>query len=113
MTVDIAGLRICGVDIDAQTRCAHWHAHWDVVAIRLPCCDTYWACHDCHHALADHPMQRWPPGAVAQAVLCGACGTTFDIGTYKAVYNYAAPACPHCNHPWNPGCVKHMGLYFS
>ena len=49
-----------GVELDAQTRCAHYHSPLDVIAIRMKCCGVFYACKDCHIALADHPIQVWP-----------------------------------------------------
>jgi uncharacterized CHY-type Zn-finger protein len=64
-----------GLNVDRETRCAHYHSARDVVAIRMKCCDRYYACKDCHDALAGHTVQRWPRAEWDEpAVLCGACG---------------------------------------
>jgi len=50
-----------GLELDAQTRCAHWRSPLDIVAIRMWCCGAYYACRQCHDAMADHPAQLWDP----------------------------------------------------
>jgi uncharacterized CHY-type Zn-finger protein len=99
-----------GVDIDAQTRCAHWHAARDIVAIRMKCCDVYYACKDCHDVLADHAAAVWPHAEwEAPAVLCGACGTELTIRQYLDSKNI----CPACGAGFNPGCRNHYHFYFE
>jgi uncharacterized CHY-type Zn-finger protein len=39
-TVQVHGHAVRGVDVD-ESRCAHYGTERDVVAIRLPCCDTF------------------------------------------------------------------------
>ena len=48
---------VLGVDLDAQTRCVRYHSAVDIVAIKMRCCGMYWACKDCHEALAGHAVQ--------------------------------------------------------
>ncbi|GMA92604.1 CHY zinc finger protein [Homoserinibacter gongjuensis] len=89
------GVRIHGLPVDAETRCVHWHGPTDVVAIRFPCCDRFYPCHDCHEAVADHPAAVWPVRRREEhAILCGMCGTTHAIATYLAV-----EGCPNCRAP--------------
>ena len=96
--------------VDAQGRCAHWRGPGDVVAIRLRCCDRFYACLDCHRALADHPAERWPRADFAHpAVLCGACGARLTVAGYLA----GSAACPVCRAAFNPRCVLHHHLYFE
>jgi uncharacterized CHY-type Zn-finger protein len=99
-----------GVDLDAQTRCAHWHSTLDVVAIKMKCCGEYYACKDCHDALADHVARVWPASEFDEkAVLCGACGVEFSIRRY-----FECPdACPVCAAGFNPGCRHHRLFYFE
>ncbi len=98
-----------GVDLDHQTRCAHYHGADDVIAIRMRCCDVYYACHACHAALAGHPADRWPPHEWhTRAVLCGVCRHQLSIREYFA----CGSACPACSAPFNPGCRNHYPLYF-
>ena len=76
----------------------------------MACCRTYYACRDCHDALADHPAQVWPQATWDEpAVLCGACGTELSIRTYLACESQ----CPACRANFNPGCHKHRHLYFA
>ena len=99
-----------GLEVDAQTRCAHWHGPLDIVALKMRCCGVYYACRNCHDALADHPAEVWPRAEWANpAVLCGACGTELSIDTYLACDD----ACPACAAPFNPGCKLHRHLYFE
>ena len=46
-----------GVNLDAQTRCAHFHGSTDIIAIKMKCCGEYYACKDCHIALAGHQIE--------------------------------------------------------
>jgi uncharacterized CHY-type Zn-finger protein len=99
-----------GVDLDAQTRCAHYRTALDVVAIRMKCCGVYYACKDCHEALAGHPLEVWPRSEWSQpAVLCGACGAEMSIAQYLA----CGYQCPACGAAFNPGCGKHAHFYFA
>jgi len=99
-----------GVNVDAQTRCAHYHGPRDIIAIRFPCCGVYYPCHACHHALADHPAAVWPVDRFDEpAVLCGACERTLSIRQYLACEH----TCPHCSAAFNPGCLRHRALYFA
>ncbi|WP_293384699.1 CHY zinc finger protein [Phenylobacterium sp.] len=99
-----------GLDLDPQTRCAHWHSDLDVIAIKMACCGTYYACHDCHAALAGHPPRVWAVEEFDEpAVLCGACGTELSVSAYLA----CGSRCPHCGAGFNPGCHKHRRLYFA
>jgi uncharacterized CHY-type Zn-finger protein len=101
---------VYGLELDSETRCRHWRSNLDVVAIRLKCCGLYYACKDCHEALAGHPLEAWPQSEWdAKAVLCGACGTEMSIREYLA----CSDACPSCGAPFNPGCRRHRHFYFA
>ena len=101
---------IRGIDLDAQTRCAHYHSELDIVAIKMKCCGIYYACKDCHEALAGHPIEVWPRRDWAErAVLCGACGTALSIEQYVS----SGARCPACGAAFNPGCRRHFHIYFS
>ena len=105
----VAVPEIRGLEIDPEGRCRHWHGPTDVVAIQLPCCDGYFACHACHDAIAGHPIERWPRDRFdAEAVLCGACGETLTISAYLE-----ATACPACDTRFNPRCALHHPIYFD
>ena len=99
-----------GLELDAQTRCAHWRSPLDIIAIKMRCCGVYYACHDCHEALAGHPPKVWPAGEWDEAaILCGACGAELSVRAYLACES----RCPSCAAPFNPGCHKHRHLYFA
>ena len=99
-----------GLDLDPQTRCAHWHSLLDIIALKMRCCRTYYACRECHDALAGHPAAVWPVEAWDEAaVLCGACGSELSVSAYLA----CGSTCPNCRASFNPGCHKHRRLYFA
>jgi len=101
---------IRGIDLDRETRCAHWHSALDIVAIRMKCCGVHYACRDCHDALADHAAEVWPRDEWnVQAILCGACGAEMSIRDYLA----SADRCPACGAGFNPGCRLHRSSYFE
>ncbi len=106
----IHGIAVQGIDVDAQTRCRHWHGATDVVALRMKCCGMWVPCFACHATLANHAAAVWPVAERhATAVLCGACGGRLSIREYLA----APAACPRCAAAFNPGCAKHHHLYFA
>lgn len=99
-----------GLDLDANTRCRHYRGPMDIIAIKMKCCDTYYACIECHSALAGHAAKVWPQSEwETQAILCGVCRTELSIGEYLKSGN----RCPHCPAAFNPGCVNHYHLYFE
>jgi uncharacterized CHY-type Zn-finger protein len=99
-----------GLALDPQTRCAHWASPLDVIAIKMRCCETYYACFDCHAALAGHKAAVWPRAEWAEpAILCGACGAELSVHAYLACDS----RCPSCGAGFNPGCHKHRHLYFA
>lgn len=103
-------MSVLGVDLDAETRCVHWRSPLDIVAIRMKCCGHYYACKDCHEALADHPIIVWPRAEWGTpAVMCGACGTQMTVAGYLGCDD----ACPSCRAPFNPGCRLHRHFYFE
>ena len=99
-----------GLDLDAETRCAHYHTPLDIIAIRMKCCGIWYACRECHDALADHAIEVWPHGEWdEEAVVCGACKSEMTIRQYVECGN----TCPSCNAPFNPGCRAHYRFYFG
>jgi uncharacterized CHY-type Zn-finger protein len=101
---------IHGINLDAQTRCVHYRTDLDVIAIKMKCCGVYYACKDCHEALAGHPIEVWPQAEWTHlAVLCGVCGVEMSIAQYLS----SGYACPHCGAAFNPGCSKHFADYFE
>jgi uncharacterized CHY-type Zn-finger protein len=99
-----------GVGLDGETRCAHWRSSLDIVAIKMKCCGIYYACKDCHDALAGHAIQTWPRAKWdLLAVMCGACGGEMSVRDYLECKN----ACPSCGAGFNPGCREHYRFYFD
>jgi uncharacterized CHY-type Zn-finger protein len=102
--------RVLGIDLDPQTRCAHYHSALDIVAIKMKCCGIYFACKQCHDALAGHAAEVWPRREWGQAaVLCGACAAELSIHQYLGCFD----KCPTCRSPFNPGCRSHNRYYFE
>jgi uncharacterized CHY-type Zn-finger protein len=102
--------QVRGVDLDPQTRCAHYRKPVDIIAIKMKCCGVYYACKDCHDALAGHAIAAWPRSEWDQpAVLCGACGTELTVREYMDCAN----RCPACQAAFNPGCRNHYHFYFE
>lgn len=99
-----------GVEVDANTRCAHYDGPTDVVALRCGCCETYHPCHRCHEAVTGREATPWPRVRFGEpAVLCGACGATLTAPAYLD----AGHACPACGAAFNPGCAAHHDRYFE
>jgi len=99
-----------GVNLDPQTRCEHYHGPTDIIAIKMKCCGVYYACKDCHEALAGHRIEVWPEREWGQhVVLCGACGVELTIRQYMK----SDSRCPDCRAPFNPGCRNHYHIYFE
>jgi uncharacterized CHY-type Zn-finger protein len=110
MTRTIHGFEISGVDIDPETRCAHYDEARDIVAIKFKCCGNWFPCHECHAELVGHASIIWPNEDLdVRAVLCGACGYQLSIREY---FNCDS-VCPHCRRQFNPGCARHYHLYFE
>ena len=105
-----ANLHVQGLDLDPQTRCRHWHGPMDILAIKFRCCQQYYACYDCHAALASHAAQVWQADEFnTPALLCGACGAEHSIAAYLA----CEARCPACAAAFNPRCALHHPLYFA
>jgi uncharacterized CHY-type Zn-finger protein len=99
-----------GVALDHETRCAHYHSPLDIIAIKMRCCRTYYACRECHDAIAGHGAAVWPAAEWDQpAILCGACGAELSVHEYRGCDN----RCPKCGASFNPGCRNHYHLYFE
>lgn len=103
-------MRICGLLVDGQGRCVHYHSLLDVVAIQFKCCYQYYACHLCHAKSQSHDVMRWGMADLEQpAVLCGVCKNVLTIADYLG----SEFACPWCGSAFNPGCATHYDLYFD
>jgi uncharacterized CHY-type Zn-finger protein len=99
-----------GVGLDPQTRCAHYHGPTDIIAIKMKCCGVYYACKDCHEALAGHAARVWPRNEWDErAILCGGCGAELSIRDYMQCESQ----CPACGARFNPGCRNHYDFYFE
>ena len=106
----VFGAPVYGVDVDANTRCGHYHGRQDVVALRFKCCGRWYPCRQCHDAGERHAAAVWPlPEHDARAVLCGACGYRLQIAEYLS----AGAQCSYCGAAFNPGCANHYHLYFE
>lgn len=105
------GRKILGVDVDPQSRCAHWHSAVDVVAMRFKCCRKFLGCRTCHDTVDGHSAELWDPMADPDEVvaLCGVCHSEFTLTDYLPTRD----VCPKCRAAWNPGCVGHRHLYFK
>lgn len=109
-TREIHGQVVRGVDVDAQTRCGHWHGPTDVMALQMKCCGAWFSCYECHAESAEHAAAVWPIAERdAGAVLCGVCGAVLSIASYLA----SDSTCPRCEAAFNPGCATHHHLYFE
>lgn len=103
-------ISVKGELIDNNTRCSHYHAHLDVIAIKFKCCKEYYACYYCHVALADHAAIVWDQNEFdTHAILCGVCYKELTIHEYKNANNN----CPYCKASFNPKCVNHHDFYFE
>ncbi|HEY2445618.1 MAG TPA: CHY zinc finger protein [Rhizomicrobium sp.] len=110
MVTDTVRPPVNGIGLDEQTRCAHHRSPRDIVAIKMKCCGSWYACKDCHDALAGHASGAWPRGEWDErAILCGACGVEMSIREYLGCGNQ----CPACDAPFNPGCREHHHFYFE
>ena len=99
-----------GVDLDSQTRCLHYRSSTDIVAIRMSCCGEYYACKDCHAALAGHDLKPWPAGSDdIAAAMCGACGAELTVREYLT----CGDSCTRCGALFNSRCALHHHLYFE
>ena len=106
----IHGERVRGLDLDAETRCRHYHSVVDVIALRFRCCGEWYPCFECHAACADHPAAVWKADERHHhAVLCGVCGHRLTIAEYLGCES----RCPACAASFNPGCARHRHLYFE
>lgn len=106
----IHGVEIIGVDVDPETRCAHYRGPDDVIAIRFACCGKWFSCHQCHAELTDHVASVWPRTEFdTPAILCGACGHQLTIREYVACES----VCPRCRRQFNASCAKHAHYYFA
>ena len=96
--------------IDKEGRCGHYHSPLDIIAIRLKCCNHYYACIYCHQENEHHAPEVWQKNEFTEkAVMCGHCNTLLTIHEYLASGN----RCPACNAAFNPACANHYHYYFD
>jgi uncharacterized CHY-type Zn-finger protein len=101
---------VSGLHLDPQTRCLHYHGPTDIIAIKMRCCLAYYACKDCHDALANHSIEPWLPSEWhTQAILCGSCRIELTISAYLQ----SNSVCPNCQSAFNPRCRNHYHFYFA
>jgi uncharacterized CHY-type Zn-finger protein len=99
-----------GVDVDRETRCAHWHSPLDIITIKFKCCGEWYACSECHTGLTGHDPARWQGDEFEErAILCGHCRSRLSIREYLNSHS----TCPRCTASFNPACAKHYDLYFE
>ncbi|WP_228550145.1 CHY zinc finger protein [Salinibacillus xinjiangensis] len=96
--------------MDSQTRCKHYHSNEDVIAIRMGCCETFYACYKCHEELSNHQAMSVKKTDFHQPhVLCGNCNYILTVNEYIT----SKYQCPHCRIAFNPNCSLHNHLYFE
>ena len=105
----VHGLRVRGVEVGPETRCAHYDTDRDVVALKFGCCGAYYPCFRCHEATEDHDAERLPVDSSESAVLCGVCGAELTAREFVT----GDHECPECGAAFNPGCADHYGRYFD
>jgi uncharacterized CHY-type Zn-finger protein len=103
-------VEVRGIGLDSENRCAHYDKPVDIIAIKMKCCGVYYACKDCHIALAGHDIILWPQSERDhKAILCGACRAELTIRTYMDSGDH----CPVCQATFNPACRTHYHFYFE
>ena len=106
----MADIIIYGNTLDTESRCTHYHSSLDIIAIKMKCCNKYYACIFCHEENEDHSATVWPKSEFdTHAILCGNCKTEITITQYlKSKYE-----CPNCTAAFNPKCSNHNHFYFE
>ncbi|MBO0586679.1 CHY zinc finger protein [Sporosarcina sp. E16_8] len=108
--MQIKGHTVQGKVLDEETRCVHYHAEIDRIAIKFYCCDTYYPCYKCHEEDGCGNPTVWPIEKFdEEVVLCGACGYELTITEYLTCRS----KCPKCSAQFNTGCSLHKHLYFQ
>ena len=105
-------VQVKGKTIDDETRCVHWHADLDIIALKFKCCGEYYPCYECHEETAGHPPLRYSLTDTVErkvvTVLCGKCGNEMTFEQYSKDVK-----CTSCASQFNPGCKLHYDLYFD
>lgn len=101
---------ILGKLVDKKTRCEHYNSELDIIAIKLKCCNKYYACFYCHIEMENHPPLIWAKDEYqTKAIKCGECKSEISISDYLSCGN----ACPICKSMFNPKCSNHYHYYFD
>lgn len=108
--ISVRDLQVHGIQVDENTRCAHYSSKLDIIAIKFKCCNQYFACHSCHYAVADHETEYWKNEDFhIRAILCGHCKIEMTIDQYLS----SDSKCLNCKSQFNPKCKAHWNLYFE
>ena len=101
---------IYGKIIDKQSRCEHYNSLKDIISIKFPCCNKFYACYKCHAECENHKSKVWKKENFdKKAILCGICKISMSIFNYlNSDYS-----CQNCEAKFNPNCKKHYNLYFE
>lgn len=106
----IHGVEVIGLNVDEETRCAHYHSDRDIVAIKFKCCGDWFPCYECHAELVGHTAVVWAKEEFdTLAILCGACGHQLTVREYLDCDS----VCLQCRRQFNPGCADHLHFYFA
>lgn len=97
---------ICGIQLDSDSRCIHYHQPNDVAAMECGQCHQYFACYQCHDLVVDHDFVPITTKDTTP-VMCGRCKHRL---TYE---QYQEKVCPYCFAKFNPKCELHEHLYFK
>ncbi|OCK79629.1 zinc finger CHY domain-containing protein [Lepidopterella palustris CBS 459.81] len=101
---------IHGLALSPQTQCLHYSSPLDIIAIKMACCNAFYACITCHSSLTTHAVELWGKDQRGEkAVLCGICRHVLSIDEYMA----CGGACTSCGNGFNPGCKAHWGMYWE
>lgn len=96
--------------IDGKSRCTHYHSKLDIIAIKMKCCNTYYACVECHNKYENHSLEIWSRKEFEKkAIICGECESEFSINEYLSCDNQ----CPNCSALFNAKCSNHYHYYFE
>jgi len=103
------GVRVWGIGLESGG-CIHYRSEKDVIAIRMKCCQKFYACIQCHREMETHPAQPYSSAEFeTRAVLCRKCGALLTIRAYLTC-NFR---CRGCGTAFNPGCQNHYHYYFQ
>ncbi|GMM35233.1 Hot13 protein [Saccharomycopsis crataegensis] len=107
--IELSSHTVCGLLVDRQTRCVHYHSPLDIVALKFKCCKTFYPCHQCHPL--SHMVRRYNNKDLEHetVVLCGQCHRGLKFNEY-ANGEYR---CKYCDCDFNPKCEGHHKLYFD